>query len=407
MGYLQRVQMISFLPTISSSVLLMISIPHQQKTISDEDALAVIEALRSGYLVEGPAIEAFENAVAQYCGAKYAVAVSSATAALHMACLAAGVGPGRSLWTSPNAFVTSANCARYCYGEVDFVDIDPLSFNLDAAKLEQKLGDAELQGRLPQAVLPVHFAGQSCEMEKIYQLCQHFGTLVIEDASHALGGYYRGAKVGCGQYSDMTVFSFDPSAIVTSGEGGMVLTNRHDLYQKLLRLRSHGVAHQPESMRSLSQGEWVAEQVELGFNYRMTEVQAALGASQMARVDSFVQRRHEIAADYDAALKALPLTTPWRHPDAFSACSLYTIELNDAAKRQLVYGKLREAGIDVGVHFMPLHWHPYYRKSGFRVGDFPIAESHYQRTLSLPILPVLQAEEQQHVIEVLTAALSI
>jgi UDP-4-amino-4,6-dideoxy-N-acetyl-beta-L-altrosamine transaminase len=383
----------------------MISIPHQQKTISDEDALAVVEALRSGHLLAGPAIEGFERVIAEYCGAKYAVAVNSATAALHMACLVAGVGPGRSLWTSPNAFVSSANCARYCYGEVDFVDIDPLSLNMDVAKLDRKLSEAELQGRLPQAILAVHFAGQSCEMEKIHQLCQHFGTLVIEDASHALGGEYRADKVGCGKYSDMTVFSFDPSSIITSGEGGMVVTNRHDLYQKLLRLRSHGVTHQPEGMRSLSQGEWVAEQVELGFNYQMTEVQAALGASQMRRVDSFVQRRHEIADDYDAALKTLQVTTPWRHPDAHSAFSLYAIQLNDPTKRQMVYGKLREAAIDVGVHFMPLHWHPYYRKLGFKVGDFPVAEAYYQRTLSLPILPVLQAEEQQHVVEVLTAAL--
>jgi len=383
----------------------MISTSHQQKTISDEDALAVIEALRSGYLIAGPAIEAFENAVAQYCGAKYAIAVNSATAALHIACLAAGIGPGRSLWTSVNAFVASANCARFCYGAVDFVDIDALSLNMDIVKLEQKLIDAEMQGRLPQVVLPVHFAGQSCDMQKIYELCQHYGAMVIEDASHALGGEYLGAKVGCSKYSDMTVFSFNPSSIISCGEGGMILTNRHDLYQRLLRLRSHGVSHQPESMRSLSQGEWYAEQVELGFNYQMTEMQAALGASQLKRVDSFVQRRHELAASYDEAFKDLALTIPWRHPDVLSAYSLYVIQLNDAAKRQLVFGKLREAGIAVGVHYLPLHIHPYYRKLGFKAGDFPVAEAYYQRTISLPILPVLQAEEQQHVIEVLAAAI--
>jgi UDP-4-amino-4,6-dideoxy-N-acetyl-beta-L-altrosamine transaminase len=381
----------------------MTSTQHQQKTISDEDALAVIEALRSGQLMAGPAIERFEHAVAQYCGAQYAIAVSSVTAALHMACLAAGVGPGRSLWTSPNAFVTSANCARYCYGEVDFVDIDPLARNLDVIKLEEKLSYAEQQGRLPQVVLPVHFAGQSCDMQKIYELCQHYGSMVIEDASHALGGEYRAAKVGCCAYADMTVFSFDTSSIVTCGEGGMILTNRHDLYQRLLRLRSHGIARQTES---LSQDEWHGEQVELGFNYQLTEMQAALGASQIRRVDAFVQRRNEIADIYDAALNGLPLAVPGRHPDAYSACSLYAIELDDAAKRKQVYGKLREAGIDVGVHFMPLHWHPYYRKLGFKVGDFPVAELHYQRTISLPILPVLQADEQQLVIETLRAAIT-
>ncbi len=383
----------------------MISTSHQQKSISDEDALAVIEALRSGCLIAGPAIETFESAVAQYCGAKYAIAVNSATAALHVACLAAGIGPGRSLWTSANAFVASANCARFCYGEVDFVDIDVLGLNLDIVKLEQKLIDAEMQGRLPQVVLPVHFAGQSCDMQKIYELCQHYGVMVIEDASLALGGEYLGDKVGCCKYSDMTVFSFDPSSTITCGEGGMILTNRHDLYQKLLRLRSHGLTHQQESMRSLSQGVWHVEQVELGFNYQMTEIQAALGASQMKRVDSFVRRRQELAAVYDSAIKDLALTIPWRHPDVLSAYSLYAIQLNDAGKRQMVFGKLRDAGIAVGVHYLPLHSHPYYRKLGFKAGDFPVAEAYYQRAISLPILPVLQAEEQQHVIEVLTAAI--
>jgi UDP-4-amino-4,6-dideoxy-N-acetyl-beta-L-altrosamine transaminase len=379
----------------------MKSIPYGRQSISDEDALAVIETLRSNWLTQGPAIERFERAVADYCGAQYAVAVSSATAALHIASIAAGVGPGRSLWTSPNTFVASANCARYCYGEVDFVDIDPLSLNMDVAKLQEKLEHAEQQGRLPQVIVPVDFSGQSCDMQAIYELAQHFGVTVLEDASHAIGGDYKETKVGSCKYADMTVFSFHPVKIVTTGEGGMILTNRHDLYEKLMRLRSHGITRKPELMQSATHGDWYYEQIELGFNYRMTDIQAALGVSQMKRIDEFVRRRREIAAEYDKALAGLPLTLPWRYPDAMSAWHLYVIQLNDPARRKTVFEQLRAADIQVNVHYIPVHTQPYYRKLGFKQGDFPVAEAYYQRAISLPMFPALQADEQAYVIETL------
>lgn len=379
----------------------MNSIPYGRQSISDEDALAVIETLRSDWLTQGPAIERFERTVADYCGARYAIAVSSATAALHIACIAAGVGPGRSLWTSPNTFVASANCARYCYGEVDFVDIDPLSLNMDVARLQEKLEHAEQQGRLPQVIVPVDFAGQSCDMQAIYELAQHYGVTVLEDASHAIGGEYKQTKVGSCKFSDMTVFSFHPVKIVTTGEGGMILTNRHDLYEKLMRLRSHGITRKPELMQGLSHGDWYYEQIELGFNYRMTDIQAALGTSQMKRIDEFVRRRRDIAAEYDRALASLPLTLPWRYPDAMSAWHLYVIQLNDPARRKTVFEQLRAAGIQVNVHYIPVHTQPYYRKLGFKQGDFPVAEAYYQRAISLPMFPALQAEEQAYVIETL------
>lgn len=379
----------------------MNSIPYGRQSISDEDALAVIETLRSDWLTQGPAIERFERTVADYCGARYAIAVSSATAALHIACIAAGVGPGRSLWTSPNTFVASANCARYCYGEVDFVDIDPLSLNMDVARLQEKLEHAEQQGRLPQVIVPVDFAGQSCDMEAVYELAQHYGVTVLEDASHAIGGKYKDTKVGSCKFADMTVFSFHPVKIVTTGEGGMILTNRHDLYEKLMRLRSHGITRKPELMQGLSHGDWYYEQIELGFNYRMTDIQAALGTSQMKRIDEFVRRRREIAAEYDKALASLPLTLPWHYPDAMSAWHLYVIQLNDPARRKTVFEQLRAAGIQVNVHYIPVHTQPYYRKLGFKQGDFPVAEAYYQRAISLPMFPALQAEEQAYVIETL------
>ncbi|MCE9550490.1 MAG: UDP-4-amino-4,6-dideoxy-N-acetyl-beta-L-altrosamine transaminase [Betaproteobacteria bacterium] len=383
----------------------MKTIPYGRQSISDEDALAVIETLRSDWLTQGPAIECFERVVADYCGAKYAVAVSSATAALHIACLAAGVGPGRSLWTSPNTFVASANCARYCWGEVDFVDIDPQSLNMDVRLLEEKLERAEQQGRLPQVIVPVDFAGQSCEMASIRQLANRYGVTVIEDASHAIGGEYQGRKVGSGLHADMTVFSFHPVKIVTTGEGGMVLTNRHDLYEKLVRLRSHGITRQPEYMQNPSHGDWYYEQIELGYNYRITDIQAALGVSQMRRIDNFIARRREIADEYDRALADLPLVTPWRHPDVMSAWHLYVIQLNNPDLRAAVFKKMREAGILVNVHYIPVHTQPYYRKLGFKTGDFRIAETYYQRAISLPMFPALQADEQAYVVETLRAAI--
>ena len=388
----------------------MKTIPYGRQSISDEDALAVVEALRSDWLTQGPAIEHFERTVADYCGARYAVAVSSATAALHLACIAAGMGPGRSLWTSPNTHVSSANCARYCWGEVDFVDIDAQSLNMDVALLEDKLERAEEQGRLPQVIMPVDFSGQSCEMASIRQLANRYGVTVIEDASQALGGEYQGQKVGSCQHADMTVFSFHPDKTITTGEGGMVLTNRYDLAEKLLRLRSHGFTRQPQQMQNPSHStppsDWYYEQLELGYNYRITDIQAALGASQMKRVEWFVARRCEIANEYDRALSNLPLVTPWRHPDAASAWNLYVIQLSNQELKELVFNKLSEAGIQAAVHYIPVHLQPYYRKLGFKIGDFLVAERYYQHTISLPMFPALQSDEQALVVDVLCSALA-
>lgn len=379
----------------------MKSIPLGYQPISDQDALAVVEALRSDWQAHGKAVERFERSVADYCGTRYAVAVSSATAALHIACMAAGMGPGRSLWTSPSAFVSAANCARYCWGEVDFVDIDPQSYNMDSTWLEQKIDWAEQQGRLPQVILPVHFAGQSCEMASIRQLANRHEIIVIEDASQSLGGQYQGLRVGGCQHSDMAVFNFQAGMLVSTGEGGMVVTNRQDLYDKLIRLRSHGLRPKDTPQES------DYEQVELGYYYPMTDIQAALGASQMQRLDAFVARRDEIATEYDRALADLPLTLPWRHPDVLSAWALYAIKLNDPAKRASVLNALREAGIRAEVHYTPIHLHPYYRKLGFKAGDFPVAEAYAERTVSLPIFPSLLPDEQAYVVEMLHQVISL
>lgn len=391
---------VSSISSEPTRILHMKSIPLARSSISDQDALAVVETLRADWLYQGEAVARFERSVADYCGARYAVAVSSATAALHLACLAGGMGPGRSLWTSPNAFVATANSARYCWGEVDFVDIDPQSLNMDATGLEQKLDWAEQQGRLPQVILPVDFAGQSCEMTSIRQLASRYDITVIEDASQALGGQYLGKRIGSGQHADMTVFSFAPDLLVSAGEGGMVVTNRHDLYEKLMRLRFHGMAYK----NGASEGSM--EQVELGYYYPMTDIQAALGLSQMQRLDVFVARRSEIAEEYDRALADMSLTTPWRHPDVVSTWALYVVQLNDATQRASMLEHLRKAGIGAGVHYNPIHLHPYYRRLGFKTGDFPVAEDYAARAISLPIFSALLADEQAYVVETLSQALS-
>ncbi|WP_275574989.1 UDP-4-amino-4,6-dideoxy-N-acetyl-beta-L-altrosamine transaminase [Neosynechococcus sphagnicola] len=302
-------------------------IPYGHQDISQQDINAVIAVLQSDWLTQGPCISRFEQAVANFCGVKYAVAVSSATAALHIACLSVGLGEGDRLWTSPNTFVASANCGRYCGAAVDFVDINPLSYNLSMAELESKLALADHQGCLPQVLIPVHLAGQSCEMAKIAELSQRYGFRVIEDASHAIGGQYLRQSIGCCQFSDMTVFSFHPVKIITTGEGGMVLTNQAEHYEKLIRLRSHGITRSPDLMQSKSHGSWYYQQLELGFNYRITDIQAALGLSQLQRLDEFVQYRRYLATRYTHLLQDLPLTLPWQHPDTASSWHLYVIRL--------------------------------------------------------------------------------
>jgi UDP-4-amino-4,6-dideoxy-N-acetyl-beta-L-altrosamine transaminase len=379
-------------------------IPYGRQDIDDADIQAVVDVLKSDWLTQGPAIERFEQAVAEYCGARYAVAVCNATAALHLACLASNFGPNDVLWTSPNTFVASANCGLYCGGQVDFVDIDPRTYNLDAEALESKLARAAGQGRLPKAVVPVHFAGQSADMAKIRELSRKYGFTVIEDASHAIGGRYRDRKVGSCAFSDMAVFSFHPVKIVTTGEGGIVLTNRQDLYERLLRLRSHGITRDPRLMDGEPDGPWYYQQIELGFNYRMTDIQAALGASQMQRLDQFVSRRRQLAERYDESLKDLPLILPWQHPDAYSAFHLYVVRLEFAAiekTRRQVFEALRQKGIGVNVHYIPVHTQPYYRGLGFKPGDFPHAEEYYRGAISLPLYAALSDGEQDQVIRAL------
>lgn len=383
-------------------------IPYGRQEISAADIAAVLAVLQSEWLTQGPAVPRFEQAVADYCGVRYAVAVSSATAALHIACLAAELGPDDRLWTSPNTFVASANCGRYCGAGVDFVDIDPATYNLSVVAFQHKLEQAAQQQMLPKVLIPVHFAGQSCEMAQIRDLAEAYGITVIEDASHAIGGRYQNGTIGSCQFSDMAVFSFHPVKIITTGEGGMVLTNRADLYEKLIRLRSHGITRDPALMQAESHGPWYYQQLELGFNYRMTDIQAALGLSQLQRLDEFVQRRRYLADRYDRHLPGLPLHTPWQHPDTASSWHLYVIRLQLAQislSHRQVFDKLRQAGIGVNLHYIPVHTQPYYQQLGFRWGDFPEAERYYREAISLPLYYGLTDDQQDHVIHTLTEVL--
>ncbi|WP_228058085.1 UDP-4-amino-4,6-dideoxy-N-acetyl-beta-L-altrosamine transaminase [Nostoc sp. LEGE 12447] len=379
-------------------------IPYGKQDISQQDIDAVIEILRSDWITQGPAIERFEQAVANYCGVKYAVAVSSATAALHIACLAAGLEQGDILWTSPNTFVASANCGLYCGAKVDFVDIDPNTYNLSIDELERKLTSAEKQGCLPTVLIPVHFAGQSCEMEQIAALSQRYGFKIIEDASHAIGGSYQTQPIGSCQFSDIAVFSFHPVKIITTGEGGMVLTNQEELYQRLIRLRSHGITRNSDLMQGESHGAWYYQQLELGFNYRMTDIQAALGASQIQRLNEFVERRWFLANRYNQLLQDLPLMLPWQHPDTESSRHLYVIRLKldkISKTHQQVFQELRQQEIGVNLHYIPVHIQPYYQKLGFRWGDFPQVEKYYQEAISLPLYYSLTQEDQDRVVRTL------
>ncbi|OUL34767.1 UDP-4-amino-4,6-dideoxy-N-acetyl-beta-L-altrosamine transaminase [Nostoc sp. T09] len=376
-------------------------IPYGRQHISQEDINAVVEVLRSDWITQGPAIERFEQAVANYCGAKYAIAVSSATAALHIACLAVGLGEGDHLWTSPNSFVASANCGLYCGAKVNFVDIDHHTYNLSIEELEHKLAWAEQQGCLPKVLIPVHFAGQCSEMEKIAALSQHYGFKVIEDASHAIGGKHQGEPIGNCKFSDITVFSFHPVKIITSGEGGMLLTNQEKLYQKLIRLRSHGITRNPELMEGEPHGSWYYQQLDLGFNYRMTDIQASLGISQMQRIDKFVERRRFLAERYNQMLQDLPLVLPWQHPDTMSSWHLYVMRLKlDKINKthQQVFEEMRRDGIGVNLHYIPIHTQPYYQKLGFKLGDFPNTETYYQEAISIPIYYALTHNEQDQVV---------
>ena len=381
-------------------------IPYGRQSIDEDDIAAVTAVLRSDWLTQGPRIGHFEQAVANHCGAKHAVAVSSATAALHIACLALGLGPGDILWTSPNTFVASANCARYCGADVDFVDIDPATLNMSLPQLAQKLAEAKVKQRLPKVVVPVHFAGQPCEMAAIRQLADQYGFAVLEDASHAIGASYQGQPVGDCRHADMTVFSFHPVKIITSGEGGMVTTNRADLYQALCRLRSHGITRDPGQLQGEVDGDWCYQQLELGFNYRMTDLQAALGCQQMSKLNDFVARRRQLAAWYRAQLSGLPLRLQDSISDASSAWHLLVVMLDDPDWRKPVFQALRQAGILVNVHYQPVYLQPYYRQLGFAAGYCPAAENYYHRALTLPLYPALSDQDTQRVVDKLRNTLS-
>ena len=381
---------------------------YGKQSISETDIKAVEEVLRSDFLTQGPAIEQFERTAANYCGAKYAVAVCNATAALHIACLSAGLDTGELLWTSPITFVASANCGRYCGADVDFVDIDEKTYNMSAAALEEKLRRARRDNKLPKVVIPVHLAGQSCDMARIKELSEEYGFTVIEDASHAVGADYLDTKVGSCAFSDMTVFSFHPVKIVTTGEGGMVLTNNHELYEKLLLYRSHGITRNPAKMTHVSDGAWYYQQIVLGCNYRMTDIQAALGTSQMKRLDAFVARRRELAARYDALLQELPLVTPHVMEGANPSWHIYVVRVAFGQIRktkQQLFEAMKEQGIMLNLHYIPVHRQPYYEKLGFRQGDFLQSEKYYEEAFTLPLYYDLTNDEQERIVDALRSVL--
>lgn len=384
-------------------------IRYGQQDITQADIDAVIGVLKSTNLTQGPSIPQFENAVLAHTGAKHAVAVSSATSALHIACLALDLGPGDWLWTTPNTFVASANCALYCGARVDFVDIDPRTYNLCPIALERKLVEAQQTGKLPKIVVPVHLSGQPCDMVAIQALGQKYGFKIIEDASHAIGGRYQNEAIGNCSYSDITVLSFHPVKIITTAEGGMALTNDDDLAARLGLLRSHGITRDPSLMTQPMEGPWYYQQVALGYNYRMTDMQAALGVSQMTRLGEYVERRQAIAARYNSLLADLPVTLPWQHPDSYSAYHLYVIRLQldaIAPSHLQVFEHFRSRDIMVNLHYIPVHTQPYYQDMGFKPGDFPQAEQYYREAISIPMHPTLTEAEQDYVVEVLRGALT-
>jgi len=379
-------------------------IPYGKQDINQSDIEAVIAVLKSDFLTQGPQVPLFEKNVSNYCNAQYGVAVNSATSALHVACLALGLGKDDWLWTSPNSFVASANCGLYCGAKVDFVDIDPKTFNLSVEELKKKLIQAKKDNKLPKIVIPVHFAGQSCDMQSIHKLSKEYGFKILEDASHAIGGKYLDKPIGGCQYSDITVFSFHPVKIITTAEGGLATTNQKELAEKMQLFRAHGITREPKLMTKKTEGGWYYQQVELGFNYRMNDLQAALGIAQMKRLDKFITIRHSLKQRYDDLLKDLPLITPAQSLDSYSSLHLYPVQLKleqlSKAHNQ-IFDELRKNGVGVNLHYIPIHMQPYFQNMGFKKGNFPIVEDYYSRAISIPIYQGLTTELQDKVVKVL------
>lgn len=376
-------------------------IPYGRQNICDADINAVIETLRSDFLTQGPQVPNFESKIAQYCEAKFAVATSNATASLHLACLALGVGKGDIVWTSPISFVASSNCALYCGAEVDFVDVEINTGLMSVTALENKLKQAAEENRLPKVVIPVHLTGQSCDMARISKLAETFNFKVIEDASHAIGSAYKSSPVGNCEYSDICVFSFHPVKIITTGEGGISTTNSNEIAQKLRQLRSHGVVRDPLALSSEEEGAWYYEQRELGFNFRLTDLQAALGASQLTRLDEFVSKRNLLASRYHELLSELPLSPLEIQEDNYSSYHLFIIRLNNRSIRRKTFDTLKANGVGVNVHYIPIYWQPFYREKGFSKGYCPNAESFYNSIITLPLFPDLTVQEQDQVVKLL------
>ena len=388
----------------------MSAIPCGRQDIDQKDIDAVIAVLRSDFLTQGPAVPAFEKVVAEYCGVQYSVAVNSATSALHIACLALGVGKGDIVWTTPITFVASANCALYCGASVDFVDIDPRTYNISVENLAEKLAEACKANKLPKVLIPVHFCGQPCDMNGIQVLSQQYGFKIIEDASHAIGGKYKGEPIGNCRFSDITIFSFHPVKIITTGEGGMAVTNDAALAKKMRQLRSHGISNIAEDMQPRPEQEiWNYQQIDLGFNYRMTDIEAALGVSQMQRLEKFVTKRHSIAKRYNQLLSDLPVLSPWQDPEGYSSYHLYVIrlKLNEINKTQRqIYDELHSADILANLHYIPVYRQPYYKKFGFKAGYCPEAERYFSEALSIPLYSSLTTEQQDKVLDQLKQCLS-
>lgn len=375
-------------------------IPYGRQSINEADIAAVVDVLRSDFLTQGPAIERFEQAVCQVTGAKYAVALANATAGLHLACLALDIAAGDLVWTSPNTFVASANCARYCGADVDFIDIDENTGNISIAALTEKLAFAQKNGCLPKLIIPVHFSGRSCEMQALSELAKQYGFAILEDAAHAIGASYQGIAVGACQYSKACVFSFHPVKIVTTGEGGVVTTNDEQIYRRLLRLRSHGISRNPDEMTHEPDGAWYYQQLELGFNYRMTDIQAALGLSQLQRLPEFIDQRRRLVQRYRQMLASCNIKLPLADADEESAWHLFVVRVNQDTRKS-IFDKMRACGVGVNVHYIPVYFQPYYQSLGFSRGLCPCAEMYYQRAITLPLFPDLGDEEQDRVIHLL------